>query len=63
MTLRPEIQEAAERLQNEIDQHPFSTVGCALTAHAGEIRRIDYSLTVKTMPADKRGGHNATHQR
>ena len=55
--LRPEILDAALKLQAQLAREPYSDVGITFSQHNGEIRRIDYSVTVKIQPTHAAATH------
>lgn len=62
MNLRPEIQQAAEWLQAEIDRDPFAEVGVRLVTHDGEVTRVEKSIVSKhklTKPGSTHGKYRS----
>ena len=58
MNLSPEIAQAAAWVQEQINHKPFADVGFLVTVHDGQVRKTDYSLTVKTkVPSENGCGH------
>lgn len=57
MTLRPEIQQAAEWIQAEIDRDPFAEVGVRLVTHDGKVTRIEKSIVSKHKLTGPGGDH------
>ena len=42
---------AFEWINEQIEKNPFLDIGFELTVHAGEIRKVNYSITQKIIPA------------
>ncbi|HNX60273.1 MAG TPA: hypothetical protein PKK43_14320 [Spirochaetota bacterium] len=39
--------EAVERVRDEIERNPFGEVSVKLVTHAGDIKRVDFTVTQK----------------
>lgn len=63
MSLRPEIQAAAEWLEKQLDDHPFAEAGFSVAQHQGLIQRIDYTLTEKVKPSETGGAYGTQKRR
>lgn len=65
MKLNPQVLKAAEWLTNQISQpeNAFCDCGFSVSTHAGEIRRVDYTLTTKTKPTNSGGVNYADSNR
>jgi len=60
MILSHEIAQAAAWVQEQIERESYADVGFIITIHDGEIRKTDYSITVKTKAPTRAGGPHDT---
>ena len=60
MNLSPEIAKPAKWVQEQMERESYADVGFIITIHDGEIRKTDYSITVKSKAPTKAGGPHDT---
>lgn len=53
MTLSHEVQKAAEWLQRNVEDQPFSEVGFMFAVHRGNIVKTEFTLTIKAKPGSE----------
>jgi hypothetical protein len=57
--LDAEIANAARWLQEQVENNPYCDAAINLAVHAGNVKRVDYTLSTKLKPAENGGPHNA----